>query len=78
MKKKKKLIKERYSKFIDVMVDNLNCHNLSLLEETSEKVSVLELEKRKRFPALTVKVFQAWSGVHICLIRHSISNIEYL
>ena len=47
--KKKKLIKERYSKFIDVMVDNLNYHNLSLLEATSEKVSVLELEKRKRF-----------------------------
>lgn len=47
--KKKKLIKERYSKFIDVKVDNLNCHNLSLLEATSEKVSVLEMEKRKRF-----------------------------
>ena len=28
--------------------NSLNCHNLSLLGATSEKVSVLELEKRKR------------------------------
>lgn len=75
--KKKKLIKERYSKFIDVKGDNLNCpQNLSLLEATSKKLSFWNW--KKEYVSRNCQVFQARSGVHICLIKHSISNMEYL